>query len=105
MQQDAPFDQLCRVGGSHAQREVFEDTLMEAYLRAGQFDKAEGLLNNRLKRRESPRDAFWLARAQQADGKHEAAGSSVHQAQDAWQDADPNSQEIAALTSLADRVG
>ncbi|MEE8464930.1 MAG: tetratricopeptide repeat protein [Dehalococcoidia bacterium] len=103
--QDAPFDQLCRVGGSHAQREVFEDTMTEAYLRAGQFEKAEGLLTQRLKRRESPRDAFWMARAQEADGKREAAAASIHQSQNAWTDADPGSQETAALTSLADKVG
>jgi len=103
--QDARYDQLCRVGGSHAQREVFEDTLMEAYLRAGQFDKAEGLLNNRLKRRDSPRDMFWLARAQEADGDRIAAESSIRQAREGWHDADSNSQETAALTGLAERVG
>ena len=32
------LDQLARIGGSHAQREVFEDTLLEAYLRAEQFE-------------------------------------------------------------------
>ena len=103
--QDARFDQLARIGGSHAQREVFEDTLVEAYLRAGQFEKAEGLLSQRLKRRESPRDAFWLARAQEAAGKRELAAASINQSQNAWQVADPDSQEIAALTSLAGRVG
>ncbi|MCH8989892.1 MAG: tetratricopeptide repeat protein [Chloroflexi bacterium] len=103
--QDARFDQLARIGGSHAQREVFEDTLTEAYLRAGQFDKAEALLGQRLKRRESPRDLFWLARAQEADGNREAAEISIHQAQGGWQDADPGSQETAALTDLAERVG
>ncbi len=103
--QDARFDQLARIGGSHAQREVFEDTLTEAYLRAGQFDKAEALLGQRLKRRESPRDMFWLARAQEADGNREAAEISIHQAQGGWRDADPGSQEIAALTDLAGRVG
>lgn len=103
--QDARFDQLCRVGGSHAQREVFEDTMMEAYLRAGQFEKAEGLLGQRLKRRESPRDMFSLARAQEDGGNRKAAEATIHQARDAWQDADPGSQEIAELTSLAERVG
>ncbi len=103
--QDARLDQLCRVGGSHAQREVFEDTMTEAYLRAGQFEKAEALLGQRLKRRESPRDLFWLARAQEADGNRKAAEASIHQARGGWQDADPGSQEIAELTSLAERVG
>ena len=103
--QDARYDQLCRVGGSHAQREVFEDTLMEAYLRAGQFDKAEGLLNNRLKRRESPRDMFWLARAQETEGDPGVAESSIRQARDGWHDADSSSQETAALNGLAERIG
>ena len=103
--QDARFDQLARIGGSHAQREVFEDTMMEAYLRDGQFEKAEVLLGQRLKRRESPRDLFWLARAQEAGGDRQAAEASAHQAQGGWQDADSGSQEFAALTGLAERVG
>ena len=54
------FPQLTRIGGSHAQREVFEDTLLEAYLRAGQFDRAEEMLRERLNRRETVRDPFWM---------------------------------------------
>jgi len=42
------MDQLARIGGSHAQREVFEDTMLEAYLRAEQFDRAEEMLRTRL---------------------------------------------------------
>ena len=34
------FPQLVRIGGSHAQREVFEDTMLEAYIRAEEFEKA-----------------------------------------------------------------
>ena len=103
--EDARYDQLARIGGSHAQREVFEDTLVEAYLRAGQFDKARALLGQRLRRRESPRDAFWMARAQEADGNREAATASIQRSRAAWPDADPDSQEIASLTNLADRLG
>ncbi|MCH7737349.1 MAG: tetratricopeptide repeat protein [Chloroflexi bacterium] len=103
--QEAPYDQVCRIGGSHAQREVFEDTLVEAYLRAGQHENAESLLGHRLKRRETPRDLFWLARAQQANGKREAAEASARQAQDAWQGADRDSQETGALTELAENLG
>src|SRR4029453_13822940 len=47
-----PLDgELGRVGGSHAQWEVFEDTLLHAYLRAGRFERAEALLRRRLARR------------------------------------------------------
>lgn len=55
---------LVRVGGSNAQREVFEDTLLQACLRAGRYDKAATLLHTRLERRASARDAAWLAEAQ-----------------------------------------
>lgn len=56
-------DQVIRIGGSHAQREVFEDTLLEAYLRTGRHEQAETLLRTRLDRRPSPRDTRWLAQA------------------------------------------
>ena len=59
-------DQVVRVGGSHAQREVFEDTLLEAYIRAGRHDRAVELLDRRLSRRPSARDVQWRGRASQA---------------------------------------
>ena len=59
---DGLVDQLARIGGSHAQREVFEDTILESYIRSGRFDKAQDLLHTRLKRRTSVRDEVWLER-------------------------------------------
>jgi hypothetical protein len=102
---DARYDQLSRLGGSHAQREVFEDTLTEAYLRSGQSDKAEIMIGQRLRRRESPRDLFWLARAQDAEGNQGAAISTVRQAQSSWIDADSGSEETLALSNLAEKIG
>ena len=52
---------LPRIGGSHAQREVFEDSLILAYMRSGQSAKAARLLRARLGRRPSKRDEAWLA--------------------------------------------
>jgi len=52
--------ELPRIGGSHAQREVFEDSLIIAYLRSGQSTKAAPLLRSRLGRRPSARDQAWL---------------------------------------------
>ena len=49
-------DDISRVGGSHAQWQVFEDTLLEAYLRGGQPDLAEALLRKRIARQPSSRD-------------------------------------------------
>jgi len=99
------FPQLTRVGGSHAQRLVFEDTLLEAYLRAGQFDKAEYMLNTRLQQRETARDTFWLGRAQAATGRPGAARVNFNNAIQQWQDADPNFAELTALNRWAETVG
>jgi tetratricopeptide (TPR) repeat protein len=52
---------LPRIGGSHAQREVFEDLLIVAYLRCGESAKAAPLLRARLARRPSAHDEAWLA--------------------------------------------
>jgi len=48
--------ELVRVGGSHAQRDVFEETLLGAYLRSGRTEAAELLFRQRLERRPSARD-------------------------------------------------
>ncbi|MEU5219702.1 FAD/NAD(P)-binding protein [Streptomyces sp. NPDC020807] len=52
---------LRRVGGSAAQREVVEETLLYALLEAGQSDTARHLLEQRLDRRASPLDTRRLA--------------------------------------------
>ena len=93
--------QLARMGGSHAQREVFEDTLLEAYLRAGQFDRAETLLRTRLNRRASVRDMYWLGRAQADAGQDEAAAASFTEAADGWRGADLESDEMVELSRAA----
>lgn len=61
---DGLVEQLPRIGGSHAQREVFEDTILESFIRAERFDQAQSLLNARLKRRTSVRDELWLSRTE-----------------------------------------
>ncbi len=54
---------LVRIGGSHAQRELFEDSVIAASLHAGERDTAATLLRARLAHRASARDAAWLAQA------------------------------------------
>lgn len=51
--------EVVRIGGSGAQREVVEDTLLVALMRSGQAAKARALLDRRLHRRPSSRDARW----------------------------------------------
>ncbi|MFF8610434.1 FAD/NAD(P)-binding protein [Streptomyces sp. NPDC015346] len=52
---------LRKVGGSAAQREVVEETLLYALMEAGQSDAARHLLEERLDRRSSPLDRRRLA--------------------------------------------
>ena len=56
--------ELVRIGGSHAQRELWEDTLIVACLRADHGDKARQLISNRLHRRPSARDEAWSREAE-----------------------------------------
>ena len=54
---------VVRLGGSHAQREIIEDTFIIALIRSGELPRARALLDQRLDRRPSPRDARWRAAA------------------------------------------
>jgi len=55
--------ELVRIGGSHAQRELWEDTFIVACLRAGQGRQATALIEERLHRRPSRRDLAWSQEA------------------------------------------
>ncbi|OQW54233.1 MAG: hypothetical protein A4S14_00650 [Proteobacteria bacterium SG_bin9] len=52
-------NEVVRIGGSHAQREMIEDTLLMALMKCGEAGKARALLDRRLHRRPSLRDARW----------------------------------------------
>jgi hypothetical protein len=52
-------NEMVRIGGSHAQREVIEDTLLVALIKSDELGKARALLARRLHRRPSPRDMRW----------------------------------------------
>ena len=94
------FPQLVRIGGSHAQREVFEDTMLEAYIRAEQFEKAEHMLRNRLNQRDSVRDTFWLGRVQSIQGQTVEAHSSFRRATKGWEAGNPDTPELTTLNNL-----
>ena len=57
--------QIHRVGGSHAQWELFEETMVACQLRLGRVDDAARLLRRRLAFRPSPRDLAWISRVGQ----------------------------------------
>ncbi|WP_174447556.1 FAD/NAD(P)-binding protein [Streptomyces prunicolor] len=58
---DALLPDLRKVGGSAAQREVVEETLLYALVSAGRCDAARRLLDARLDRKAAPRDRRMLA--------------------------------------------
>jgi hypothetical protein len=55
--------EMHRIGGSHAQWEIYEETMVQCYLALERFDAAARLVRRRLARRASPRDQRWLAQA------------------------------------------
>jgi tetratricopeptide (TPR) repeat protein len=59
---EAAYDDLPRIGGSHAQRDVVEDTLIVAYQRAGRREDALQALARRAGVRARHLDETWLAR-------------------------------------------
>ena len=60
---DGVLADVVRIGGSHAQREIVEDTFIVALIRSGDLPRARAMLDARLHRRPSPRDTRWLATA------------------------------------------
>ena len=99
------YPMLARIGGSHAQREVFEDTLLETYIRAGRYDDAKSMLDERLSRRSSVRDTYWMGRleAEAVQGNPDASRQLMAQARAAWADtADEAAAEIQRLAIAAD---
>lgn len=99
------YPMLERIGGSHAQREVFEDTLLETYIRAGRYDDAKAMLDERLSRRSSVRDTYWLGRleADAVGGDAAAARRLLAEARAAWADtAEEGAAELQRLALAAD---
>jgi hypothetical protein len=62
------MSEVVRIGGSHAQRELWEDTFIVACLRGGRGDKALGMICDRLHRRPSMRDERWSRQARRGQG-------------------------------------
>ena len=68
-------DTIRRIGGSHAQRDLFAEMLIDAVLRAAHFDEAKGLLADRLDKR--PRNAWgWRHYAQVLDRLGDGDGAA-----------------------------
>ncbi|HEX9417844.1 MAG TPA: hypothetical protein VGA81_02240, partial [Methylomirabilota bacterium] len=57
------LSEMHRIGGSHAQWELYEETMVACYLALERYDEAARLVRRRLERRASPRDLAWLDQA------------------------------------------
>ncbi len=88
---------LVALGGSNVQRDVFEETLIEARLRAGRTEEALALLQERLDRGATARDLFRWGRAQTAKGELDDARAAYRRAAELWAGGDANAPELRAL--------
>ncbi len=94
-------DLIVTLGGSNAQRDVFEETLVEASLRAGRTEEALGLLRERLDRGATARDLFRWGRAQTARGEMDEANQALRRAAELWANGDLDAPELRALQEAA----
>jgi tetratricopeptide (TPR) repeat protein len=67
--------EIHRVGGSHAQWELFEETMVASYLELARYDDAGRLVRRRLQRRASPRDLRVLERCSPPGGSASASSA------------------------------
>ena len=99
------YPQLTRVGGSHAQRLVFEDTLLESYLRAEEFDKGHRYAPRAsLTAGVSPRTVL----AGQSSGRTRQRGGgrkgNLSSAKDIWGEADKEYPRVCPPDSVGRRI-
>lgn len=72
-------ERIHRIGGSHAQRDLFEEMLIDAALRAGDFERAKALLAERVESR--PRNAWgWRHYAEALAGLGDREGAAAARA-------------------------
>jgi hypothetical protein len=90
-------DDIPRIAGSQAQRRIFEETLLRAYMLAGRYEHAERVLRARLEHRHTGRDFFWLADIAEAGGAPDHARTNRERGKSLWLGADVNAPELRQL--------
>jgi len=78
--------------------------MLEAYIRAEKFEKAEDMLRHRLGQRESVRDNFWLGRVQLSKDQAAEARYSLNDAKKGWQNGNADAPEIGNLNRLLSTI-
>ena len=94
-------DQIIGIGGSHAQREIFVDILLDACLQTKAYDVASELLDMKLRHRpDRPLALFALEKLHASQGKTAQATEAAARARRLWQDAGAD-QDVLAPYSMA----
>lgn len=93
-------DDVPRIAGSQAQRMIFEETLLRAYMLTGRTERAEQVLHRRLEHRHSGRDFFWLADSAATAGDRDAARASLDRGRALWSAADADAPEWTRVQAL-----
>jgi len=93
-------DDVPRIAGSQAQRMIFEETLLRAYMLTGRTERAEQVLHRRLEHRHSGRDFFWLADTAATGDDRNAALVSLDRGRALWSAADPDAPEWTRARAL-----
>lgn len=99
----APLTQadLELLGGTWLEQQLVASTLLEAYVRTGDFDRASQMLEERA-RRSPPRGTalWWWTRVHLGRGSREEARASFLALEQDWGGADPDSAQASWLTRL-----
>jgi tetratricopeptide (TPR) repeat protein len=89
-------DRIIEVGGSHAQREVFADILLDAALQVGAYDVARDLLDAKRRHRpDRPLALFALEKVYTRQGDPAQAAAARARARSLWHDMGADQQALA----------
>jgi tetratricopeptide (TPR) repeat protein len=93
-------DRILEVGGSHAQRELFADILLDAALQAGAYDVASDLLTAKRRHRpDRPLALFALAQVSARQGDMATATATEAKARSLWQEMGTDQEMLARFAA------
>jgi hypothetical protein len=95
-------ERIIEIGGSHAQRELFTDILLDAALQTGTYDVASVLLETKRRYRpERPLALFALEKLHAAKGDSGPAAALGATARRLWHDMGADRQVLEAFTTVS----
>ena len=95
-------ERIIEIGGSHAQREIFTDILLDAALQTRAYDVASTLLETKRRYRpERPLALFALEKLHAAQGHSAQAAAQGAMARRLWHDMGADRQALEAFTTVS----